>query len=170
MGYYSTCPDWTIHNGTKNKKQNQKPEKQHNKKKSDTTHTVLLNERRVRESKRKEKKEERRETRLEAKKKGSFIAYRIPHTLHYTGIYYTTSLNMNMNMMVDDNLDYPNLTTCQLKLIGSVAANDASRPPIELPKEIREDYMKYSNSNSNSNSNGNNNNNSNDYDDFSLGT
>jgi len=72
-----------------------------------------------------------------------------------------------MNMMVDDNLDYPNLTTCQLKLIG-FAANNASRPPIELPKEIREDYMKYSNNNSkNSNIN---NNNKNDYDDFSLGT
>ena len=74
-------------------------------------------------------------------------------------------------MVVDDNLDYPNLTTCQLKLIGS-AANDPTRPPIELPKEIREDYTKYSSSNSNdaNNNNNDNDNDNNDYDDFSLGT
>ena len=82
-------------------------------------------------------------------------------SIQHTAYRHTYIIIMNMNMMVDDNLDYPNLTTCQLKLIG-LAANDASRPPIKLPVEIREDYMRYSN-NSNSNNN-------NDFDDFSLGT
>jgi len=39
---------------------------------------------------------------------------------------------------MDDELIYPNLATCEVKLIGSA---ESSRPPVELPKVIREDFM-----------------------------
>ena len=39
---------------------------------------------------------------------------------------------------MDDELIYPNLATCEVKLIGSAGS---SRPPVELPKVVREDFM-----------------------------
>mmetsp|Transcript_14855 Transcript_14855/g.16655 ORF Transcript_14855/g.16655 Transcript_14855/m.16655 type:complete len:131 (+) Transcript_14855:200-592(+) len=39
---------------------------------------------------------------------------------------------------MDDELIYPSLATCEVKLIGSA---ESSRPPVELPKVIREDFM-----------------------------
>lgn len=77
--------------------------------------------------------------------------------------------------MDDDtnNLDYPNLVTCQVKLIGSAALSSRSSPPVELPKCIRTAWMdtpSYMIQNENENEKNENNNNNIRYDDFSLGT
>ena len=55
-----------------------------------------------------------------------------------------------------DDLVYPNLTTCQVRLVGAAAT---SRPPVQLPRAIREDAKTLPFSNDASSS----------YDDFSLG-
>eukprot|EP00536_Pseudo-nitzschia_multiseries_P012205 jgi/Psemu1/326728/estExt_fgenesh1_pg.C_4520002 len=40
-----------------------------------------------------------------------------------------------MNSSYDNDLVYPNLTVCQVKVLGSAAT---SRPPVQLPQAIRE--------------------------------
>lgn len=40
--------------------------------------------------------------------------------------------------MNNDDLDYPNLTNCQLRLVGSAAT---TRPPVRLPRAIRDEAM-----------------------------
>jgi len=48
---------------------------------------------------------------------------------------------------MDDELIYPSLATCEVKLIGSA---ESSRPPVELPKVILEDFLAYINKDNNS--------------------
>ena len=75
-----------------------------------------------------------------------------------------------MDSSFNDDFVYPNLTTCQVKLMGSAAT---SRPPVRLPRDIRESAgappqecgIGNNNGRSSSNSNGNRCN----FDDFSLG-